>query len=154
MLEKAHRDPVGLCGIYCAACPLYRVGIDQDIKKAQQFFSTRGRKVSDSDVCYGCASDVVVGFCKDCEVRECVLRKLGVNYCFECPDAPCSKLLELQERASDLFDLLGNINRLKEVGVKAWLAEREVEWSCHNCGASIDWYARICPECGTGEAKT
>ena len=146
--KSGQRDPVGLCGIYCGACPLYRASIDGDMKTAQEFFSNRGRKVDDTDACNGCASDVVVAFCQDCEVKNCVTQKPGITHCFNCPDSPCELILNLRKRASDLFDLVANISRIKEIGIGAWLEEQETRWSCPRCHTAVVWQASNCSRCG------
>ncbi len=63
------------------------------------------------------------GGCGDpeCAIRKCALSK-GLEVCAFCPEYPCERLTLFTRRYPFL---LQNNNRLKEIGIEAWLAEQD-----------------------------
>lgn len=110
------------CGLDCFNCPSHENNItDVGRQQLAAFF-----KKDKSDVaCTGCQS--VKGQCLfvngKCATYACVAEK-GVNYCFECNEFPCSKLMPSRESAENFphnFKLY-NLCRMKAVGVENWAA--------------------------------
>jgi Zn finger protein HypA/HybF involved in hydrogenase expression len=51
--------------------------------------------------------------------------------------------------------VIEDLEYMREKGVEAWVAEQEAKGRCAQCGISIYWHARECPNCHervTGEA--
>ncbi len=142
---------VGVCGIYCGACLLYRAYKDRDVALTE-YLTKRG--VPEEGVkCEGCTSATVSPTCAHCDIRDCAKQK-GIVFCYECKELPCSKLTEFsQERAKKdnlphLSLCIGNLNALKQTSYEEWLRTQEERWSCKSCGRKLHWYTENCPKCG------
>jgi hypothetical protein len=143
---------VGICGIYCGACMVYRAYKDNDQDLIQ---SLTKMGFSEGEVrCEGCTSDIITPKCGTCIFKECV-KSRGISYCFECPDLGCEKLIDLSERRARVENkphlrlCPKNLEKLKEVGTGEWLAQQDKRWSCESCGKRLHWYTKACPSCGT-----
>jgi hypothetical protein len=44
-------------------------------------------------------------------------------------------------------DVLKNLNRMREIGVSAWLMEQKDLWKCPNCQDRTFWYQERCTKC-------
>jgi hypothetical protein len=55
----------------------------------------------------------------------------GLQYCFQCVDFPCRVLEEFaSDGVSHHRRTVENLRRMKEIGVKAWIAEQEKKGKC------------------------
>jgi uncharacterized OB-fold protein len=43
--------------------------------------------------------------------------------------------------------LIEHSEDIRAKGVKQWVAEQEAKGRCPECGVSLYWYARECPDC-------
>ena len=68
--------------------------------------------------CGGCRKEKCIVF-KDCKVRECSENKM-VDFCFECPDFPCSNT-GFDEHLQKRWRNIGA--KIKEVGVEVYYNE-------------------------------
>jgi predicted amidophosphoribosyltransferase len=50
-------------------------------------------------------------------------------------------------------EVLDNLRRMKEEGVKAWIEAEEKRWLCPQCKDPVEWYARSCFHCGTEQQR-
>ncbi|UCE26797.1 MAG: DUF3795 domain-containing protein [Candidatus Coatesbacteria bacterium] len=99
-------------------------------------------------VCAGCKSDTLAAFCADCDFIPCARGK-GVEFCVDCGDYPCERLTDFRDDEWAHHSVVtNNLERLREVGVEAWLAEQDERWTCPACGARFSWYDEKCPDCG------
>jgi hypothetical protein len=144
---------VGVCGIYCGACLLYRAHKDSD-EKLMQYLASIGLS-RDKVHCEGCVSGDVSVTCAECAYRDCAKQR-GLTFCFECKDMPCEKIVELAEKRSRSNNLPHltlcptNLKTLRQIGVGEWLKQQESRWKCIQCGRKMHWYGESCPDCGTG----
>jgi hypothetical protein len=88
------------CGIHCGLCPLnLTIEDDQLRKRLSQSLNLPLDKVA----CSGCRS--IDGYCpvigEQCATWVCVRGK-GLEFCSECIDFPCVKLLPCSDRADRL----------------------------------------------------
>lgn len=58
----------------------------------------------------------------DCQLRLCAQER-GLKLCAECPDYPCQPLQDFY--AGHYEKLAVNNERIREIGVEAWLAEQQ-----------------------------
>jgi len=104
-------DETAPCGIYCGACPSFRI-----------------RKT-----CQGCGSDnrKQGRISKwSCKIRECCFEDKNLDFCIECDEFPCN-MLEKKLKKSHLGDkkfkyrheIYDNLCRIKKVGGK-WVKEQ------------------------------
>jgi hypothetical protein len=118
------------CGIYCGICSEY----------------TNGR-------CHGC--DCPCGKCAGgkyaagCEWVKCV-RDRKIESCAECPELPCTKLIERDHDPLNVFPLVENLRRCKRIGREAWVAEQKQYWSDKK---KRDRFAALLRENGEREQK-
>jgi len=105
-IEKKDWD-ISVCGLNCARCTT----------------AVRGD-------CKGCRGPLNQCWSDACEFRPCAEIK-GHQYCFQCDDFPCGKLLEF---ASDGYDhhriTVENMKRMREIGLEAWIAEQPKVMYC------------------------
>lgn len=145
------RQLVGVCGIYCGACFVYRAYNDQDQTLIQRLINLGFQE--ETIQCKGCTSRVISPRCAKCSFRDCAAKK-GISSCFECGDMPCKALIELSEERARKDNLphlnlcLVNLEALKRVGVQNWLKQQEKRWSCKSCGKKLHYYSDTCPDCG------
>jgi hypothetical protein len=78
--------------------------------------------------CKGCDSEVVPssslllpGRNPECKIRNCCFGR-SLRFCYECPEFACGKLIKLKEHYPHC---LGNLHRMKDVGIERWLEEQQ-----------------------------
>ena len=88
------------CGIHCGLCPL-NLAIKDD--KLRNKLSQILNLAPDKAACTGCRS--IDGYCpviaEQCATWVCVSSK-GLEFCSECIDFPCEKLMPCSDRAEKL----------------------------------------------------
>jgi hypothetical protein len=125
------------CGIYCGFCRQYLV-----LKKDQ--LEQRGFKLG----CQGCRIRN-----KNCAMirRDCPhLKKKKIEFCYQCEEFPCAKLVDLSENYRERFfvDLTENLKRIEAIGAEKWLAEQRQLYTCPQCGGEICLHDAECYDCG------
>jgi hypothetical protein len=132
------------CGLYCGACPVLVANKKGAVDELAEKF---GMDAADL-VCAGCKSGTVAGFCLECLFIPCARAK-GVESCSDCKEYPCERLTGFRDDVSPHHSVvIKNLDRLKEIGLAAWLEEQDARWTCGACGARFDWYDEKCPDCG------
>jgi hypothetical protein len=85
------------CGIHCGLCPLNQAIKDENMKAR---LAERLNRPPDKVTCTGCRS--IDGHCpvigEQCATWICSKEK-GIEFCYECPDFPCIKLMPCADRA-------------------------------------------------------
>jgi len=88
------------CGIHCGMCPLNLAITDEKIKET---LAARLNLPPEKVTCTGCRS--IDGHCpvigEQCSTWNCVKQK-GLEFCSECADFPCVKLMPCSDRADKL----------------------------------------------------
>ena len=88
------------CGIHCGMCPLYKALSDE---KLRDTLSQRMNLPPEKAQCEGCRA--VDGNCpvigEQCATYACAKEK-DVEFCSDCSEFPCSKLLPCTDRAESL----------------------------------------------------
>jgi hypothetical protein len=139
---------LGSCGLYCRACPRYRVTLEDGayILELQQ-----GGNYQDYH-CLGCHSQKLSEFCQSCTIRLCAKEK-GFHHCGLCPDFPCAELKAFAEfgakydGARHRRPVVDNLRRVNQIGEQAWLKEQDQRWRC-SCGFIFSGYEVMCQVCG------
>jgi len=124
------------CGIYCGACRQY-------LMKKKNILEERGFKQG----CDGCRirNKNCAHIKKDCEWYK----KKKVQFCYECDEFPCAKLVRLDDIYQKYnVPMIGNLERIKEVGSKKWLQEQQELYKCPKCGGEISMHDAECFDCG------
>ena len=126
---------IAVCGLNCASCFMYyeRDQSDPDVQREiretiKWFREERNLELPRKDlVCKGCLGPLNVHWSHDCEMMMCA-REKGLKHCLECEDFPC---VLIEKFAADGIEhhrrAVENSNRIKEIGLDAWIAEQEVK---------------------------
>ena len=147
---------VAVCGLYCGACTLYRVRRDDSPQRLEELLHTlsqRGQAATHESNCDGCLSGGrLSASCRGCRMRLCAAEKPGVTRCSDCPDYPCSLISDFNsDGVRHHAEVLDNLSQIQQIGPEAWLKGQQERWSCPECGTPMDWYARTCYRCETGQ---
>jgi len=111
-------------------------------------------QVEGSLCCEGCLSDVVAPQCRVCGFRDCTKEK-GITTCAECCDMPCQWVIDFKgDGMPHHSEVVTNLERQREIGIDAWLAEQEEKWRCGQCGSPLSWYDAKCPDCHATPSQT
>jgi hypothetical protein len=131
------------CGINCGVCRAY-------LKKKNKF------KVGLERVlvrCPGCRRTDAgkPGYCVKCRIKNCsVFRKDGAKYCFKCGDFPCNRLKHLDKRYRTKYNMsmIENLGNIEKFGIKKFIKNENIKWSCSECEGTICVHDGFCIECG------
>jgi hypothetical protein len=112
---------VAPCGIDCANCELFAANGRRDVW--ERAASRTGRPVEEM-ACKGCREGNGCVFFSGCETLACV-RSHGVDFCYDCADFPCRRLMPLADGAGFYPHNMKmyNLCRLKAVGFGKFLDE-------------------------------
>ena len=111
------------CGLDCFNCPSYQDNITEEYKKKVSEYL---KIPVEETPCKGCRDEK--GNCKfainnQCATWNCVQEK-SIDYCNECADFPCDKLMPTQEGANYPHNMkLYNLCRMMLVGIDGWIEE-------------------------------
>jgi hypothetical protein len=115
-------DLMGVCGLYCGACSIYRATQDNNEQKLQDFargLSTRtGNSFTVEDVrCDGCLGKGRIDlWCKNCQILLCNKLQSGKLRCSDCNEFPCSRLTYFRDDGMkhhlEITENLGQIRRI------------------------------------------
>jgi hypothetical protein len=145
---------VAPCGLYCGACPMYLASQEKDDQKLkaimQQFGGGKMQLKQEDLVCDGCiGGGRVAAFCRKCAMRSCAEEKPNVTRCSDCSEFPCSRITNFNNDGMQHHsEVLSNLRRLKEVGIKEWTKNEEDRWRCPQCRTKLSWYDKACSKCG------
>jgi len=145
-MSRRKAELLGICGVYCGACPTYRAYNDKD--QALIEWEIRMGMPRSEIFCKGCYSNLVNEWCSKCGFRKCA-KQTQVSYCFECADFPCKKLTDFSKTRPHRTLGLKNLWQLKQITIKKWLRQQEKRWACSKCEKKLHWYSEKCPNCGT-----
>ena len=106
--------------------------------------------------CAGCRgpNDNKPEFCSSgCGIILCEKRKAnGYSFCDECPDFPCTDVMEKETRYGSKYPLrespLENLRTIQEAGMAAFLERERRQWTCSACGSVICVHTGVCSGCG------
>ena len=129
--EMDQKTLVTYCGFYCGLCseitkiPENARVLMEELKKAdyegrapKEFWSyLENLTVVEDDKC--CRTEKCGG--PSCAIRKCAKEK-GVFICTECQDYPCAKIKIL---AKSEPTMIHDGERIKEIGLDAWIIEQE-----------------------------
>jgi hypothetical protein len=106
-------------GLNCSLCRAY-------IRERNPCPGCRGSEINKSNACLACAI-------KNCEK----LAAGGYQFCSSCDKFPCAALLHLDARYKDKYGVsaIGNLQHIKAVGAKRFVAEETARWTCSECGS-------------------
>jgi hypothetical protein len=128
--KTSHWD-LSFCGLNCAACEIYQAshGDDELHDALLKFFQENIDSSITAISCEKCRSAIDKCWTGDCHFRSCATER-RLNYCFECKDFACNKLVEFTEKAPpNHANMLMNLQKMKEIGIDKWIAsQKEVKF--------------------------
>jgi hypothetical protein len=151
----ANRDLIGRCGLYCGLCEIYRAY--KDSRKLQEELAGKHNCKPEEVRCEGCQSIDLYGWSyemewgSNCNILKCQDAK-NLDFCYECGEyKSCQKLSDFCEICSGLgFNLMENLENIKEGRADEWLLEQDKKWRCPECGKPIivSYDLKTCHWCG------
>src|SRR3989304_284226 len=127
------------CGMNCNICSAY-LAYKYKVKD-------KGLKLA---YCTGCRPrNKQCAFLKK-KCKSGLLLNGQVDYCYECPDFPCERLHNLDQRYVINYgeSFIENLQCIKERGINQFLLREEEKWRCPECGDVISCHNGICYDCG------
>jgi hypothetical protein len=132
MKFKSKVSLIALCGMNCGICMAY---------------------LRDKNRCPGCRQfnakePVSIARCK---IKNCeVIQKGKIKFCFGCDNFPCKNLKHLDKRYRTKYhmSMIDNLETIKNFGIRKFLKNENVRWTCSRCGGTICVHRGYCCECG------
>lgn len=125
------------CGMNCALC----VG-----------------HLRDKNRCPGCndrRGELRPATCRHCRIKECTEQGHPNKFCFECPEFPCRRLRQLDQRYRTKYgmSMLANLEAIRTFGIRKFVVQEKKKWACPACGATLCVHRNECPQCGHPRKK-
>lgn len=120
------------CGMNCGICMAY---------------------LRDKNKCPGCrATDTnkAISVIR-CRIKNCeAIQKSEVKFCFGCNSFPCKNLKHLDKRyrAKYNMSMIENLENIKKNGIRKFIRNEKIRWSCSECGGTICVHRGYCYSCG------
>ncbi|OGL45772.1 MAG: hypothetical protein A2161_14980 [Candidatus Schekmanbacteria bacterium RBG_13_48_7] len=135
----------GTCGVYCGACGIY-----QNNLQGNPCAESRREKHTETDselkFCNGCGDKRDNSWSSQCPIGRCADLK-NIRYCFQCKEFPCDLLQDFSELNQPKRETIKNLYRMKEIGLKKWLAEADETYRCPSCRKRIEFHQKNCQKC-------
>jgi len=120
------------CGMNCGICMVYL------------------REKNKCPGCRGTDTDKPVTRVR-CKIKNCKNFRNGrAKFCFECGDFPCDNLKHLDKRYRTKYNMsmIENLENIKDFGIRKFLKNEDVRWTCPHCGGTICVHKGYCIDCG------
>jgi hypothetical protein len=120
------------CGLNCRLCYAYN---------------------REKNPCSGCRGDdnLKSEYCITCKIKNCEKLADGkAKYCVSCSEFPCAKINRLEKRYTTKYatSVIGNLNMIKESGIKRFIVSEKERRACPRCGKLICVHKPVCLTCG------
>ncbi len=128
-MDRTRPDMLGYCGIYCGRCDIH-VACKTGDTAGQQAIADwinehHGAKCTAEEIrCSGCKGPLDEHWSVSCKVRLCASER-GVTTCVDCGEYPGCDTLETFYRGGDYESARKTLERIREIGLNAWLEEQE-----------------------------
>jgi hypothetical protein len=86
-----------------------------------------------------------------CKIKKCTNFRNGrAKFCFECGIFPCDNLKHLDKRYRTKYNMsmIENLDNIKSFGIRKFLKNEDVRWTCSQCGGTICVHKGYCIDCG------
>ena len=106
---------IAVCGLECHKCDILEATEDPKIAQGivDWFKRERNEVVKLEDVrCSGCKGDRSRHWSADCWILQCCVDGKGLEFCHQCDEFPCDKLVKWSKENKGYTEAL---NRLKEM---------------------------------------
>ena len=95
--------------------------------------------------CNGCNSDIVSGFCKSCQIKECATSK-HIAGCHECETYPCDRINQFPIPLGKKI-MLRCVPFRRAFGTDLWEQEELRRYCCPHCQTPYFRGAKKCAKC-------
>jgi hypothetical protein len=107
----------------------------------------------DKRKCPGCRGEDLnkASSCIHCFIKNCgTVTTNQSNFCYECPEYPCKRLKQLDKRYRTKYgmSMLENLEKIKRMGIRAFVVNEEMRWRCPVCHGLICVHRGYCLRCG------
>ena len=85
-----------------------------------------------------------------CKIKNCIfIQGNTANFCFKCEKFPCDTLKHLDKRYRTKYtmSMIENLENIKEHGIRKFVKNETVRWSCSECSGTICVHNRKCYTC-------
>jgi hypothetical protein len=86
-----------------------------------------------------------------CKIKTCkIFQKGRAKFCFECGNFPCDNLIRLDTRYQTKYNMsmIENLENIKIYGIRKFVKNEDVRWTCSRCGGKICVHKGYCIDCG------
>lgn len=86
-----------------------------------------------------------------CKIKSCEMVPTNESkFCFECPEFPCDNLrhLDRRYRTNYKMSMIENLENIKRLGIREFLRNEKIRWTCSECGGTICVHKGYCYSCG------
>jgi hypothetical protein len=106
----------------------------------------------DKKKCPGCRGTDIDKpiYCMRCKIKNCeFIRSVKAGFCFSCEKFPCARLKHLDKRYRTRYgmSMIENLGNIRELGIRKFVANEKVRWTCPECGGAICVHNRYCYRC-------
>ncbi|MBN2362964.1 DUF3795 domain-containing protein [candidate division WOR-3 bacterium] len=117
MMKNAER--LGICGLDCMNCSIH-LRTDEELEYWKSI-NVDTEKIG----CDGCRSDrTKCHWSGDCELLNCCFYGKKLDFCGECGDFPCKKVVNWISGMAHHKAAVENMMKMKEIGKDEWIKER------------------------------
>ncbi len=125
------KELIAPCGMNCGICMAY---------------------LREKNKCPGCrifnkSEPVSIARCK---IKNCEdLNKNNLEFCFECNKFPCDRMKHLDKRYRTKYhmSMIENLENIKKLGIREFLKNEKIRWTCSKCGGTICVHRGYCYTC-------
>lgn len=108
---------IAVCGLICEGCDIVKATNDPKIAQriVDWFKKERNEDVKLEDIhCLGCKGDRTKHWSPDCWILECCVDKKGLEFCHECEEFPCEKLIQWSKTDNRYGEALNRLKKMKK----------------------------------------
>ena len=89
-------------------------------------------------------------YCRKCRLRNCTEQGHPNRFCGECAAFPCRRLRQLDHRYRTKYgmSMLANLEAIRTLGIRKFVAREKKKWACPGCGATLCVHRTECLRCG------
>lgn len=153
-------DLIGVCGLYCGACGIYRATQDKNEEELEEYSrglseKTGSRFTVDDVECDGCLVNGRLDlWCRNCQIRVCEKLQTEKGRCSDCDEFPCTRLTNFRDDGMKHHsEITDNLIQLQQMGIESWAEYEEKRWTCSECNTVLSWYDTGCPACSAPRSK-
>lgn len=85
-----------------------------------------------------------------CRIKNCnELKGKNLKFCYSCKEFPCEKMKHLDKRYRTRYhmSMIENLENIKKSGIREFIRNEKVRWTCPECGGTICVHKGYCYSC-------